>query len=97
MSEDNDDSQLAKQLAAMAKTLELQGRTLETAIARLEETSKFYTEKAVELSRAIDEVLVLSEALKKSLAESDTAIDDLAAITKLQRAMYQAQQDDPDA
>ncbi len=94
MSENSEDNQLSKQLAAMARTLEIQGKTLETAIARLEETSKFYTEKAVELSRGIDEVLVLSEALKKSLSESDGAIDDLAAITKLQRAMYQAQQDE---
>lgn len=93
----DENSETAKQLAAMAKTLELQGRTLDTAIARLEEASKFYAEKTAELSQAIDEVLVLKEALVKSLSESDSAIDDLAAITKLQRAMYQAQQDDQGA
>ncbi len=85
-------SELAKQLAAMAKTLELQGRTLETAIQRLEESAKFYVEKAAELSRTNDSAVVLMEALKKSLDESDTQIDDLAQITARQMQMYQAAQ-----
>ena len=84
------DEEVIRQQSMLAKTLEI-------AIARLESSSKFYEEKAAELSRTTDEVIVLVEALKKSLSESDAAIDDLAAITKLQRAMYQAQQDEPAA
>lgn len=84
------DEEVIKQQGILAKTLEI-------AIARLEAASKFYGEKAAELSRTTDEVIVLVEALKKSLSESDQAIDDLAAITKLQRAMYQAQQDETGA
>ncbi len=88
----DENSELAKQLAAMAKTLELQGRTLETAMQRLEESAKFYVEKASELSRTNDSALVLIEALKKSLDESDNQIDDLAQITARQMEMFQAQQ-----
>ena len=64
--------------------------TLNIAINRLEETSKFYAEKAAELARAIDSVMVLKEGLTKSLSESDSQIDDLAKVTAAQMAMYQA-------
>lgn len=77
------DEEILKQQSLLAKTLEI-------AIARLEETSKFYQEKANELSRAIDSTTVLIEGLKQSLSESDSQIDDLAQITALQRAMFQA-------
>ena len=73
-----------------ARQQTLLAKTLEIAIARLEEASKFYQEKANELARAIDSVTVLSEALKKSLSESDSQIDDLATVTKAQLAMYKA-------
>lgn len=74
-----------------ARQQTLLAKTLEIAIARLEEASKFYQEKANELSRAIDSVTVLKEGLTKSLSESDQQIDDLATITKAQMAMYTAQ------
>lgn len=44
------------------------------------------------MSRAIDSTVVLIEALKKSLDESDNQIDDLAQITARQMQMYQAAQ-----
>ena len=79
------DEELLKQQKLLADTLNL-------AINRLEEASKFYTEKANQLSAAIDTVTVLTEALKHSLSESDTQIDDLAQITAQQMQMYQASQ-----
>ncbi len=79
------DEEILKQQKILAETLRM-------AIQRLEEASKFYQEKAAELSRTNDTALVLIEALKKSLDESDTQIDDLAGITRRQMEMYQQMQ-----
>ena len=69
----------------MAKTLELTEKGMEAS-------SKFYQEKAQELTSLIGEVTVLVEALKRSLSESDGQLDDLTKVTAAQMTLYQAQQ-----
>lgn len=65
----------------LTKQVELLTQTLELAIKRQEEAFKLYSEKALEMSNLVTRLLILEEALRKSLSESDGQVDDMARVT----------------
>lgn len=65
----------------VVKQVQLLTETLELAIKRQEEAFKLYSEKALEMSNLVTRLLILEEALRKSLSESDGQVDDMARVT----------------